>query len=101
MVSEVPFFLQRSASAMAVAMPCVASGAGMMPSAFAKVTPASNTSKLSWALASISWSFSSWLTITPAPWYLKPPAWMGAGTKSCPHVYMGSKGVIPAVSPKS
>src|SRR5213592_3063078 len=36
-----------------------------------------------------------------SPWYRSPPAWTGAGTKVCPSVYIGSKGVIPAVSARS
>ncbi len=43
-------------------------GAGIIPSALANLIPASKTSRLSCALASISPSFNNWLTIAPAPW---------------------------------
>jgi hypothetical protein len=44
MVFEVPSSLHLFASAMVVAMPWEASGAGIKPSELAKVIPASNTS---------------------------------------------------------
>ena len=42
-----------------------------------------------------------WDTVGAIPWYLRPPAWMGAGTKLWPRVCMGMSGVICTVSPKS
>ena len=36
-----------------------------------------------------------------SPWYRRPPACTGAGTNVCPSVYIGTSGVMPAVSPKS
>src|SRR6185436_17644644 len=39
--------------------------------------------------------------IGASPWYRSPPAWIDGGTKSWPSVYIGSSGVMPAVSPKS
>jgi hypothetical protein len=36
-----------------------------------------------------------------SPWYLRPPAWMPAGTNEWPKVYIFISGVVPAVSPKS
>ena len=53
---------------IAAAMACVDSGAGIIPSACAKSTPAARVSVCGTACASISPSLSSWLTIAPAPW---------------------------------
>ena len=39
--------------------------------------------------------------IGESPWYRSPPAWIDGGMNSWPSVYIGSSGVMPAVSPKS
>ena len=46
-------------------------------------------------------SLTSAQTAGESPWYRRPPACTGGGTKSCPSVYIGISGVIPTVSPKS
>src|SRR5919108_4968321 len=46
-------------------------------------------------------SSTSWEMSGATPWYRNPPAWIGAGTKSCPSVCIATSGVSLLVSPKS
>src|SRR5512134_4194563 len=77
------------------------SGAGSSPSDRAKVTALWNTTVWLYACASSNPSWCNWLTSGESPWYRSPPAWIPAGTKSWPRVYIFTSGVSCAVSPKS
>ena len=94
-------FAHALASSTTALMACADSGAGIMPSERMKILAASNASTWLTAMVLIFFSLASTLMVGAMPWYLSPPAWMGAGMKSCPSVCMGTSGVSLAVSPWS
>ena len=100
-VSALPSSRQRTASSIAPRTACAASGAGTMPSARANRTPASNVASCCTARASITSCRKSSQMLLAMPWYRRPPAWIGAGMKPWPSVYIFTSGVSMLVSPKS
>ena len=73
----------------------------MIPWAWANRCAASNTWFWVNALASMWPALTSPDRDGASPWYRRPPACTGVGTKVWPSVYIGSSGAICPVSPKS
>lgn len=98
MARERPSSRQRSASSMATRIAWLDSGAGRMPSARTKRTPASKHRVWATATASIRPPSTARLNSGPIPWARRPPAWTGGGTNVCPSVCIRNSGPSRPVS---